>query len=40
MLATYLRNEIDFLLRNGILTSADILRATKWAFASSFLEGR
>jgi adenosine deaminase len=40
MLATYLRKEIDFLLRNGILTSADILKATKWAFASSFLEGR
>jgi len=40
MLATYLRNEIDFLLRNGILTSTDILRATRWAFASSFLDDR
>jgi adenosine deaminase len=40
MLGTNLRNEIDFLLRNGILTSTDILKATRWAFDASFLDGR
>ncbi len=40
MLGTNLRNEIDFLLRNGILTSSDILKATRWAFDSSFFDGR
>ncbi len=36
MLGTFLRNEIDFLLRNGILNSSDILRATRWAFDATF----
>ena len=40
MLGTNLRNEIDFLLRNGILSSTEILRATRWAFGSTFLNGR
>jgi len=37
MLLTNLRNEIDFLLRNGILSRDDVLRANKNAFASSFV---
>ncbi len=40
MLGTFLRYEFDFLLRNDILTASDLLRATRWAFASSFIEGR
>jgi len=40
MLGTYLRNEFDFLLRNDILTASDLLRATKWAFESSFIKER
>ena len=38
MLGTFLRNEYDFLLRNEILTSSDLLRATRWAFNSSFIQ--
>ena len=37
MLMTNLRNEIDFLLRNGILTVGDVLQANKNAFKASFL---
>jgi len=37
MLATNLRGEIDFLLRNGILTEADVLRANGRAFYASFV---
>jgi adenosine deaminase len=38
MLMTNLRGEMDFLLRNSVLDAADILRANKTAFASSFLK--
>jgi adenosine deaminase len=38
MLSTNLRAEIDFLLRNGILTVDDILQANKNAFETSFLK--
>jgi len=37
MLLTNLRNEIDFLLRNGILKKEDVLRANRNAFAASFI---
>ncbi|MBI3116806.1 MAG: adenosine deaminase [Thaumarchaeota archaeon] len=37
MLMTNLRNEVDFLLRNGILTVGDVLQANKNAFKASFL---
>jgi adenosine deaminase len=37
MLLTNLRNEIDFLLRNGIIRKEDVLRANKNAFAASFI---
>lgn len=37
MLATNLRSEIDFLLRNRIITEADVLRANGRAFSSSFV---
>jgi adenosine deaminase len=37
MLMTNLRNEIDFLLRNGILKKEDVLRANRNAFAASFI---
>jgi adenosine deaminase len=38
MLMTNLRNEIDFLLRNGILDEDDILRANRYAFSASFVK--
>jgi len=37
MLVTNLRNEIDFLLRNGILDEDDVLRANKYAFEATFI---
>jgi adenosine deaminase len=37
MLLTNLRNEIDFLLRNGILKESELLRANKNAFAATFI---
>jgi adenosine deaminase len=37
MLMTNLRNEIDFLLRNGIISVGDVLQANKNAFNASFL---
>ncbi len=37
MLMTNLRNEIDFLLRNGVISKEDVLRANRNAFAASFL---
>ena len=37
MLMTNLRSEFDFLLRNGILTTEDLLRANKYAFDASFI---
>lgn len=37
MLLTNLRNEIDFLLRNGIIGKEDVLRANRNAFAASFI---
>jgi len=37
MLLTNLRNEIDFLVRNGIATREDVLRANRNAFAASFV---
>ena len=40
MLRTNLRGEIDFLIGNGILDPADVLRANKDAFDASFVKGR
>jgi len=37
MLMTNLRNEFDFLLRNGILNEEDVLRANRYAFDASFI---
>ena len=37
MLQTNLRNEIAFLLRNGVVTEDDVLRANRNAFAASFI---
>lgn len=37
MLLTNLRNEFDFLLRNGILKEEDVLRANRYAFDASFI---
>jgi adenosine deaminase len=37
MLMTNLRNEIDLLLRNSVITEEDILRANRHAFAASFV---
>jgi len=37
MLMTNLRGEIDFLLRNDIVTKEDVLRANRNAFAASFI---
>lgn len=37
MLTTNLRNEIDFLLRNGIISVGDVLQANKNAFKATFL---
>ncbi len=39
MLLTNLRNEIDFLLRNGVITKEDVLRANRNAFSASFIKG-
>ena len=38
MLMTNLRNEFDFLLRNGILDEEDLLRANRYAFSASFIK--
>jgi adenosine deaminase len=37
MLMTNLRNEIDLLLRNGVITEEDVLRANRNAFAATFV---
>jgi adenosine deaminase len=37
MLATNLRGEIDYLLRNGIISEAEVLLANRRAFAASFV---
>ena len=37
MLLTNLRNEIDFLVRNGIISKEDVLKANRNAFAASFV---
>jgi adenosine deaminase len=37
MLITNLRNEVDFLLRNGILDEDEVLRANRYAFAATFI---
>jgi adenosine deaminase len=38
MLSTNLRREMDFLLRNRILSEADVLRANRNAFSASFMK--
>ena len=38
MLSTTLRREIDFLLRRGILTESEVLRANRKAFSVSFVK--
>jgi adenosine deaminase len=37
MLMTNLRNEIDLLLKNGVITEEDVLRANRNAFAATFV---
>ena len=40
MLKTNLRREIEFLIANGALKTADVLEANRTAFAASFVKGR
>ena len=38
MYCTNIAKEQDYLMKNGILTAAEIAKCTQWAFAATFLD--